>query len=176
MTFLPDVTKEENEMTKQQNTSQEDEHLEHHQPIDPLEMLERLEDPDYVAFVESEFEHRETQKPNVEAILAGIRFIHDFARTPQGETAAKAAIEAGFFEVVPIEDGIALAVPRFIWPDSVYDSVFPGHSFDVGCRVAAGRHLLWGKEDYFDQVPSKGAPLKEAILLAIRRYRKQRVH
>jgi hypothetical protein len=163
-------------MKKQQNTSQEDERLEHHQPIDPLEMLERLEDPDYVAFVESEFEHCETRKPNVEAILAGIRFIHDFARTSQGKTAVKAAVEAGFFEIVLIEEGKALAVPRFIWPDSVYDSVFPGHSFDVSCGVAAGRHLLWGKEDYFDQVPSKGNALQEGILNAIRRFKKQRAH
>ena len=146
-----------------------------HQPIDPLEMLEQLEDPNYVARVKSKLEHPERPKPNVEAILAGIRFIHDFARTSQGETAVKAAIEAGFFEVVLIEDEKALAVPRFIWPDSVFESLFPGHGFHVSYGVAVGRHLLWDKKDFFDLMPSKGDALQKATLKAIRRFQKQRV-
>ena len=137
-------------------------------PIDPLEMLELLEDPDYTARVRSEVEHRERLKPSVDAILAGIRFVHHFAQTPEGERAIEAATGAGFFESVPVEDGKVLAVPRFIWPDSVYEDLFPGHAFEVSYGVAVGRHLLWGDPGIFDRKPSKGDELQRATLEAIR--------
>jgi hypothetical protein len=109
------------------------------EPIDPAEMLEMFDDPNYVRRVKSGAEQRERLKPNVDAILAGIRFIHDYAQTPEGEAATKSALEAGFFEIVPGEDGNVYTVPRFMWPDPFYDKLCPGHSFHVACGVAIGR-------------------------------------
>jgi hypothetical protein len=139
-------------------------------PIDPLEMLERLKNPEYLALVRSEEERLE---PNIAAILAGIRFIHDFSNTPEGKAAVEDALDAGFVHIVEGTEGKLHVVPRFIWPDYVYEDIFPGHSLDVAVGVAAGRHLLWGDPKMICQEPCT-TQSHRAVVEAVRHFVQQR--
>ena len=149
-------------------------------PIDPAEVREWEEDASYVEAVKEGLDE-DAAKASADAILVGIRFIHDYAKTPEGEAEVMAALRAGFFHTMPglDEDSSVYAVPRLIWPDPFYEKLYPGQSFSGSFGIQVGRRMLWGPPGLIDSRPRrerKNAPLTRAIEEALRRFKRERAH
>ena len=93
---------------------------------------------------------------SVEALLAAIRFLHDYVATPEGEARVKAAYDAGFVELVPGDQPEKIyLVPRFIWPDRFYDELYPGEGYSVSMGIQVARYMLWGPLGFFETAPNE---------------------
>jgi hypothetical protein len=98
------------------------------------------------AFVESldnDSEKRLEQALDVGALLAGIRFLHDFVKTQEGELAVERAFDEGFVQLVSDDRGKRWAIPRFIWRDRIYHDLCPDKGDDVSIGIQIARYMLW---------------------------------
>jgi hypothetical protein len=113
--------------------------------IPPNKIREWCKDPDHVEAVsEQEFE----QPLDVGGLLVGIRFLHNFVRTPEGRLAVKRALDEGFVQLVPrgSEEDKLCVIPRLVWRDHVYDDLCPGKARDVSIGIQIARYMLWAPD------------------------------
>jgi hypothetical protein len=134
--------------------------------IPPRTIREWCEDPAYVEAV-SEGSEQQLERPlDVEALLVGIRFLHSFVKTREGERAVQRALAEGFVQVVPGggDDTKVYAIPRLLWRDDFYDNLCPakGKHGSIGIQIA--RYMLWGPPDLLDKYEGRWqAPIRETI-------------
>ena len=130
-------------------------------------------DPAYVDALEKGAKDLLKSPPDVDAILVGIRFLHNFAKTHEGERAVQRALDEGLVELVPgeAEDNDVYAVPRLLWRDTFYDDLCHGKGVDVSIGIAFARHMLWGPPELLTKPRGKLGPgWKRAIETALRRF------
>ena len=151
-------------------------------PIAPETIREWEEDPVYTnATQDMESIDDETAKMNPDAILVGLRFIHEYVRSSEGKAEARAAIEAGFFHVLvgPATDTNVYAIPRLIWRDEVYEKLYPGEGFSVSFGVQLGRLMLWGPPGLLkSRLRRKNSDRRTLLMIehALRRFNQARSH
>jgi hypothetical protein len=145
-------------------------------PTDPDLVREWEEDPDYVEATTDEKKIDEGMASmTVDAVLAGIRFIHDYAETPGGDAEIDAAIEAGFFHILPSEgdNNNVYALPHLLLPDAFYHKLCPGRSFGVSFGIQIDRYMLWGPPSMIERRPTNDRTGR-VIHEALRRFKRER--
>ena len=107
---------------------------------------------------------------DINGLLIGIRFLHNFVRTEEGKREIERALDEGFVQTVPHTSGSMYAIPRFFWPDQVYDDLCPGKGIDVSIGIQIARYMLWGPPRFIATNGAKNSKWTLAICDAVRRF------
>jgi hypothetical protein len=125
-------------------------------------------------------QQRLEQPLDVTALLAGIRFLHNFVKSEEGTLAVERAFDEGFVHGVPDASGKKWAIPRLIWRDHIYEDLCPGKSLDVSIGIQVARYMLWGPPDFLspdflaNRAREKACNWDQAIREALRRFEAER--
>jgi hypothetical protein len=140
--------------------------------IRPSTMRSWCENPAYVEAAEEGADKWLKRPLNADAVLAGIRFLHKFVDTPDGQRAVKQAFDEGFVQMVPGEgdDTRVYVIPRLIWRDRFYDDLAPGHGTSASMGIQFARYMLWGPPGFIERAMRRkgGTPWDPAVRKAIR--------
>jgi hypothetical protein len=137
-------------------------------PTPPSKIRELHEDPAYIEAAREGADEILQRPLNVDALLAGINFLHDFVQTPKGKRAVKRALGENFVHLMPGVHGTTWVIPRLLWRDSLYDGLSPGHGGDVSVGIQVARLMIWGPPGFHKK--HNGHSWDAAISEAINRF------
>ena len=148
--------------------------------IPPSTIREWSKDPAYAETVREGGEQRFEHPLDVNGLLVGIRFLHNFARTREGKLAVERALDEGFVQLVPgrSDDDKLYVIPRLLWRGHFYDDLCPGKAKDVSIGIQIARYMLWGTPDLLAnrlrEKPENACKWDRAIREALRRFEAER--
>lgn len=141
------------------------------EPIPSRTIREWCKDSAYVDAVREGSEQLLQRPLEVDALLVGIRFLHNFVKTPRGELVVQKTLDEGFLQLVPGSDGTQVyGIPRLLWPDRFYDDLCPGKADHVSIGIQIARYMLWGPPNFFEKRRSDGRRWDSAVRKALNRF------